>query len=813
MRRPPHGIAVSKGLAIICGLAMAAGVALAEAPDRGAVESGPGWTNANCFLGTLPDPGSPDDPRIALCRDAGGAACGKIVLDTGYHLSSVARPRDRKALARRRGPFSCVIVRKEEAPCDWEMAFVEMLSPGFRGEALLHMGRAREAIQAFFEGLPDPRSAAWLKQAAHNLPGPVAELLPDALRSGNLRRADSALDVLGVLVSAHPGEALESVRRSLDVRHRTLRPPALRLAGEEAAGLRAGRRDSPEAAAFGTTIENALSSRDPAVRAAAGEALLLSEPDAERRISLLARSVQDESDAPTREILLSALREAGGVEELFQFTRSDSPELRRDALWAASALPAWPEGESDPLIRLLREERADPGEVVKRLALRSGDIAEPWAAILRDILPSLKVADRARIPGLLCRLEGPSVSEVGLAILLDLLATETSREVAAAAVASLGSCGGEGREASLTALLSTARDNLRDEEVRTEAAESAADLANTPETYDRVFGVFRDALAGPDEAFRRVAIAGLLRLGHPDALRPATLLAGVALSLPPDPMSGASEEALRQMFDLAPGPVIAAIRNVGKSLPEKDQERALLLYSSLKPETWVHILERWRTSLSVPGARVSPAMQSEMQSQMEHGPTEILELIEPAFQASRGEERIRLLDLVVDLGRLLPDRVLSLLTLPEGSSQRLAEATREATAATLARTILAERGMAPAALLDMALDPTDSERRTTGRRSLWLLAWETAVLRRNYLVPWARAARRSATFPLRVELGRWLAQVSEMNPKRTPVTREELQEPQKARFLPDTSGDSAPAPSGPPGRDEETESAPPGGED
>ena len=265
---------------------------------------------AACCLGLLPDPALPGDPRIALYRLGNEGACDELALDTGYRLSTVEKPAARKLLDGKQGPFSCGIARQEKTPRDWERALVEMLSPGFRGEALLHQGDAVRAIEAFFRGLPDPRCAAWLGQAARNLPGPVAARLPRALRSRNLPPAESALGILGALVSAHPGSAGEAVLEALGTRHRKLRPLAILLSGEEAAGLRAIHPASSEADLLSGKVREALEGRDAPVRAAAASALMLAEPDGERRIALLSEAARRERDPGTLAALLPALREA-----------------------------------------------------------------------------------------------------------------------------------------------------------------------------------------------------------------------------------------------------------------------------------------------------------------------------------------------------------------------------------------------------------------------------------------------------------------------------------------------------------------------
>ena len=217
------------------------------------------------------------------------------------------------------------------------------------------------AIETFFRGLPDPRCAAWLGQAARNLPDPVAALLPRSLKSRHLPRAESALELLGVLVSAHPAFATDAVRAALGTRHRKLRPLAILLAGEEAAGLRAGNPASSEADLLSEKVREALEGRDASLRAAAASALLLAEPDGGRRTALLAAAARDERDPGTLAAILSSLQEAGGIEEIFSLSRSPSPGLRREALRAAAGLSEWPPGEADPLERLLREDLSGPG--------------------------------------------------------------------------------------------------------------------------------------------------------------------------------------------------------------------------------------------------------------------------------------------------------------------------------------------------------------------------------------------------------------------------------------------------------------------
>ncbi len=753
----------------------------------------PGPTAPGCFLGLLPDSDRPADPRVALFRAGEPGACDALVLDTGYRLSEIGRASDRKALSRKRANFSCALRRGGGTLLNWEEKLLGMLAPGLRGEALLHLGRVEEALETFFQGLPDPLCAAWLDGAARNLPGPVARLLPAALGARGRRRAEGALEALGSLVAAHPAAALGSVEKALESRHRELRPRAILLAGEEAAGLRAGSPGSPEADALARRIEGALEARDPGLRAAAGRALLLAEPDGSRAIPLLASACRAEEDEGTRAVLLSALLEAGGVAEIFGLSHSDSPNVRRDALRAAAGTTAWPEGEVDPLIRLLREEGGDPAEVVRRLESRRGTLAGSWGEIFRVILSSLGEAEREAVPSLLCRLEGAPDGGEGASLLLAMARTESGRDARTAALEALGKCGGGRREESVAILLQAFEDRGRDGRERTAAASAAADLAVTPELYGRVLDSLRGALGTGDQTARLAAVAGLLHLGRADASRPAALLAAMALRTPPEPAGRAAEGALRSLFGLEPGPVLAALRKVGRALPEADQERVLDLIWRLQPEKHARILERWRAALSPAGAGLDPPLQGEILSLIDYWPEEILDLIRPAFERSRGEERILFLDLLVDLSRRLPDRVMPLLTLPAGSSSRLKEATQDAVAATLARLLLAEPARPPDRLQGMALDPADSERRLTGRKALWLLAWESYP-RRAFLVPWAREARRTAAFPLRVELGRWLAWIAEMGPRKSPAWPEEDPAPRKARFLPGTSGDSAPAP-------------------
>lgn len=777
--------------------------ALASNPGAGA--PGPG----SCCLGLLRDSERSGDPRIALYRVRGEGICDEIVLDTGYPLSSVEKPADRKLLEGRPGPFSCGIAREGKTPLDWEKALAGMLSPGFLGEALLHQGEAMRAIEAFFRGLPDPRCAAWLGQAARNLPDPVAALLPRSLKSRHLPRVEAALKLLGVLVSAHPASATDAVRAALGTRHRKLRPLAILLAGEEAAGLRAGNPASSEADLLSGKIREALEGRDASLRAAAASALLLAEPDGGRRTALLAAAARDERDPGTLAAILSLLQEAGGIEEIFSLSRSSSPGLRREALRAAARLSEWPPGEADPLERLLGEDPPDPAEAVKILDSRPGELPGRWAGILAAILPALGDADRARIPALICRLDDSGALLEGLPVILGMARDGTHPEAASAALSALGSCGDGRRDESLEILLEAARDPERGEEILAASAEAAARLAASPEERARLLDLFRISLDGGEEGSRRAAVAGLVRLGLHDASRPVTLLARAALRTPRDATAGAAEEGLRSLYEIVPGPVTAALREAGWTLPEAEQERIFDLFQRLQPEDRGRILKRWRAALASPGSLPDPALQSEMKVLADHWPGEILDLIQPAFEASRDEERLRLLDLMVALGRHLPDRILTLLALPEESSPRLRKATREALAATLAWKVLAEKTRGPADLFRLALDPLDSERRATGRRALWLLAWEGPSFRAP-LVEWARTARRRSPLPLRVELGRWLGQVSEMGPTRFPATPEARQEPRRARFPPGTSGDSGRAPSGPPGRDGETVSHPPG---
>jgi hypothetical protein len=414
-------------------------------------------------------------------------------------------------------------------------------------------------------------------------------------------------------------------------------------------------------------------------------------------------------------------------------------------------------------------------------------------AALKEILPGLKDADRARVPALICRVEGSATLEEGLSLLREMVGTEGSDDVSAAAVAALGRCGGARRGESVEVLLATAGNAHRGEAVRALAAQEAAALANSPEIVDRLLEYFRAALSSEDEPSGRMAVAGLIGLGRPDALRPAALLAGLALRTPPDDASRAAEEALHRMFDLSPGRVTAALREVGAGLPEEGQERAYELFQRLKPQKRDRILRRWRESLSVPGAKMTPEIQAEMSALVDDWPGEILDLVEPVFEASREEERIRMLELLVDLGRLVPGRVLPLLSPPDGASRRLAEATREALAATLARKVLADPAEGAEPLLAMTLDPADSDRRDTGRLSLWLLAWENPSLH-DWLYIRIRAARNRASVPLRVELGRWLAQIPESGLRRIPVAPERDPEPRRARFLPGTSGGSGQSP-------------------
>ena len=788
---------------------VAAAVVRVSAPARASALNSASPAPESCCLGLLPDPARPGDPRIALYRARSDGACDEMVLDTGYPLSAVEKPADRKALNGKPGPFSCGTAREGKTPRDWERALVEMLSPGFRGEALLHQGDVQRAVEAFFRGLPDPRCAAWLGQAARNLPEPVAALLPRSLKSRHLRRAESALDLLGTLVSAHPVSARDAVREALGTRHRELRPQAILLAGEEAAGLRATHPASSEADLLSQKVREALGNRAASVRAAAAGALLLAEPDGGRRIALLAAAARDERDPGTLAALLSALREAGGIEEVFSLSRAESPDLRREALRAVAGLAEWPPGEADPLERLLREDRADPGEVVRILGSRPGELPGRWAATLAEILPVLGDEDRARIPGLICRLDDSVAVLEGLSVILGMARDGTHPEAASAALAALGSCGGSRRDESLEVLLEAARGPALGEKVLA-AAEAAARLAASPEEYARVLDSFRSSLDSGEEASRCAAVAGLVGLGLRDAPRPVALLAGAALRTPSDATGRAAEEGLRRMYDIEPGPVTAALREAGQTLPEADQERIFDLFLRLQPEDRERILKRWRAALASPGSRPGPALQSEMRALADYWPGEILNLIQPGFEGSRGEERIRLLDLMVALGRHLPDRILALITpLPEDSSPRLWKATREAVAATLARKVLAEKTRGPADLFGLALDPVDSERRATGRRALWLLAWEGPSFRPS-LVEWARTARGRSSLPLRVELGRWLGQVSEMGPTRFPATPEARQEPRRARFPPGTSGDSGRAPAGPPGRGGGTVSHPPG---
>src|SRR5207249_11694062 len=61
---------------------------------------------------------------------------------------------------------------------------------------------------------------------------------------------------------------------------------------------------------------------------------------------------------------------------------------------------------------------------------------------------------------------------------------------------------------------------------------------------------------------------------------------------------------------------------------------------------------------------------------------------------------------------------------------------------TLAHKTLVEPGRGPEELLEMALDPADSVRRSAGRQALWVLAREN-VPQRPSLVLRVRAARRS----------------------------------------------------------------------
>jgi len=787
---------------VVTAAARVSAPALASDPGAGSQATG------SCCLGLLPDPAFPGDPRIALYRVRNEGACDEMVLDTGYSLSTVERPADRKLLEGRPGPFSCGITREGKTPRDWEKALVEMLSPGFLGEALLHQGEALRAIEAFFRGLPDPRCAAWLGQAARNLPEPVADLLPRSLKSRDLRRAESALVLLGALVSAHPESASGAVREALRTRHRRLRPLAILLAGEEAAGLRAIHPASPEADLFSGKVREALEGRDASVRAAAASALLLVAPDGGRRTALLAAAARDERDPGTLAALLSALREAGGIEELFSLSRSPSPDLRREALRAAAGLSEWPPGETDPLERLLGEDRSDPGEAVEILDSRPGELPGRWAGILAAILPALGDPDRARIPAMICRLDDSGALLEGLPIILGMARDGTHPEAASAALSALGNCGGSRRDESLEILLEAARDPARGEKVLVAAAEAAARLAASPEERARVLDFFRSSLDGGEEDSRRAAVAGLVRLALRDASIPVTMLTRAALRTPPDATAWAAEEGLRRLYEIEPGPVTAALREAGRPLPEEDQERIFDLFRRLQPEDRERILKRWRTALASPGFRPDPALQSEMKVLADYWPGEILDLIQPAFEASRGEERIRLLDLMVALGRHLPDRILALIALPEEFSPRLRKATREAVAATLARKVLAEKTRGPADLFSLALDPVDSERRATGRRALWLLAWEGPAFRPT-LVEWARTARGRSPLPLRVELGRWLGQVSDMGPTRFPATPEARQEPRRARFPPGTSGDSGRAPSGPPARGGGTVSHPP----
>ena len=778
---------------------VAAAVPTSAAPARASAPVAGSPAPESCRLGLLPNPARPDDPLIALCRVQDDMACGEIVLDTGYPLSSVEKAADREALGRRTGPFSCATTREGKTARDWEKALVEMLAPGFRGEALLHQGDVQRAVETFFGGLPDPRSAAWLAQAARNVPRPVAALLPTLLKSRDPARAESALDLLEVLASAHPVSAADAVREALGTRRRALRPRTIVLAGEEAAGLLSVRPASPERDFLSGRIREALESRNASVRAAAASALLLAETDPDRRIALLAAAAGKERDPGTLTALLSALREAGGIQEIFNLSRSESPDLRREALRAVAGLAEWPPGEADPLERLYREGLSDPGEVVRILGMRPGEPEGRWAAILAEVLPVLGDEDRARIPELLCRLDDSEAPVERLPVILRMARTETHPEAASAALAALGECGGSRREESLELLLEAAGNPSRGEKPLTAAAEAAADLAVSPEARARVLDFFRSSLAGGGEPLQRAAIAGLVRLGLRDASRPASLLAAAALRIPPGATGRAAEEGLRRMHDINPGPVTAALREAGRTLPEAGQARIFDLFRQLHDEDRERILERWRTALSTPGSRVDPALLSEMLSLADSLPIEILDLILPAFEASRGEERIRLLELMVALGRHLPDRILDLIALPDDSPPRLREATQEAIAATLARKVLAEKLRGPGDLFNLALDPADSERRATGRRALWLLAWESPVYRPP-LMQWARTARGRSSLPLRVELGRWLGQVSEMGPTRSPATPEARWEPRRARFPQDTSADSGRAPSGPPAR-------------
>jgi hypothetical protein len=749
-----------------------------------------------CVLGVLAAPGAP--PRIALLGE--GREMRQVVFDTGYPVSAVEKSSDRKSLADGRGPFGCEVERGERTLLDWEADLLRILAPAWRGEALLHQGEVRPAIEAFAAGLPDPRSVLWLRQAARNLPVVVAPALAKALASRDRARAEAALDPLGSLISAHPALAREAARTALDSRHRELHPRVLLLAGEEAAGLRAGDPASPAARELTARIEKALAGRDPAARGAAAGALLVAEPERSRTIPLLAAALAGEKDPEVRAALFAALWEAGGVEEVLREARSASADRRREALWAIADVPERPAGEDDPLLRILRDEGADPSEVVQRLARRPGAIDAAWLPDLERIYASLRSAERALVPPLLCRALLNEESQ-GSAVLRELFRGEKSPDAAAALAAALGSCGADDREATLATLLPVVSDAAREETVRGASARAAADLVASASQYQHVLELLRPLLSRADLPSRRVALEGLLHLARRDVYRPALLLADVALREEQSDLGRAAREGLRELFDLGPGPVTTALRDTGKTLAAPDQERIFGLLTRVKPEKRAGILERWETSVRAPGARIGPGIRSEMLALADYWPREILALIVPVFAASPEEDRLALLELLVALGRHLPDQVLALLTAPEGASPRFQAAVEEAAAATLGRRVLAAGGAGREELMNLALDRADASKRTRGRRALWILARENPAVR-PFLVQWARAQRAKSPCPLRVELGRWLGMVSEMGPKtKIQAWPEGSPEPRTARFPPDTSGDSAPAPSTPPGRD------------
>ncbi|HEV8337792.1 MAG TPA: hypothetical protein VGR67_15360 [Candidatus Polarisedimenticolia bacterium] len=774
-------------------LSPALALALAAFPARPLAAEAVG--GGACVLGILAGAGAP--PRIALLGE--GRETRPVIFDTGYPVSAVEKSSDRQSLAGGRGRFGCEVQRAERTLLDWEADLLEILSPAWRGEALLHQGEVGPAIEAFAAGLPDPRSVLWLRQAARNVPGAVAPSLAKALASRDRSRAESALAPLGSLISAHPALAREAVQIALEARHRELRPRVLLLAGEEAAGLRAGSPASLAAKELTERIEKALSGRDPAARAAAAAALLVAEPDPSGTIPLLAAALAREKDPEARAALFSALAEAGGIEEILRQARSASGERRREALWALADAPGRPTGKDDPLLRILRDEGADPSEVVRRLARRPGAIDAVWLPHLERIYPSLGSAERALVPPLLCRALLAGETE-GTSVLREMLRGEKSPEAAAALAAALGACGAGDREAALATLLPMVSDAGGEEAVRGAAARAAADLVASADQYERVFELMRALLSRADLPARRVALGGLLHLARKDLYRPALLLADVALREEGNDLGRTAREGLGELFDLGPGPVTTALRQTGKTLPESDQEKIFALYARLKPEKRDRILQRWKASLQVPGARIAPGMRSEMLALADYWPREILELLVPYFAAAPEEDRLALLELLVALGRHLPDQVLNLLAVPEGASPRFRAAVEEATAATLGRRVLAAGGAGREELMRLALDCADAAMRTRGRRALWLLARENPAVR-PFLVQWARSQRAKSPCPLRVELGRWLGMVSEMATTKIPVWPEESLEPRTVRYPPDTSGDSAPAPSAPPGRD------------